>query len=113
MTKFSYDAAANLLTVTEANGHAVLGTAGNQYDLGNRITKACDALGNCTTYGGYDANDNLTKVTSATGIETDYKYDNLNRRIEIDYDVGGARRATLSSPMTSAIASPRPRVPSR
>jgi YD repeat-containing protein len=44
LTKFSYDGAGNQLTLTHANGHAVLGMAGNRYDLRNRPTFAHDAL---------------------------------------------------------------------
>ncbi len=95
LTRLSYDDIGNLLTVTDANGHAVLGATGNQYDLRNRLTKSCDAMGNRTTYSGYDADDNLTQVKSGTGIETDYKYDNFNRRKEIDYDVGGSSPSSI------------------
>jgi len=84
ITKFVYDDVGNLLSVTDANNHV---TTTNKYDLRNRLTSACDALDNCTTYGAYDADDNLTKVTTGTLKEMDYKYDNLNRRSEIDYDV--------------------------
>ncbi len=70
--------------MTDANNHPV---ATNTYDVRNRLTKSCDALNNCATYTQYDADDNLKQVKSGTGIETDYIYDNLNRRTEIDYGV--------------------------
>ena len=59
-------------------------------DLRNRLTSACDALNRCASYTGYDADDNLTQSSNAAHVVQDYKYDNLNRRSENDYDVGGS-----------------------
>jgi YD repeat-containing protein len=112
LTKFQYDAPQNLLTITDANNHKVLGTSGNQYDLRNRLTRSCDARGNCTTYK-YDSDDNLTQATSGVGTVTQYQYDNLNRRSEIDYGVVSGNptsKVTLSydlgDRLTQAVDSP-------
>jgi hypothetical protein len=48
---------------------------------------SCDALGHCTSYSAYDPDDNLTQVSSATGITTQYQYDHPNRRTLIQYGV--------------------------
>ena len=86
-TTFSYDAASNLQSVVDGNQHIV---TTDQYDSRDRIKNACDAGGHCTLYQSYDADDNLMQVKSGTGHTTVYTYDNLNRRTEIDYDVGGS-----------------------
>ena len=87
ITKFEYDAAGNLQTVTDAKQNIAVT---NTYDLRNRIISSCDARHNCTTYSSYDPDDNLMKVASGTLIETDYTYDNLNRRSTINYGVGSS-----------------------
>lgn len=92
LTKFGYDDVGNPLTVTDANNHP---TITNSYDLRNRLTKACDALNRCATYTGYDADDNLTQSNNAAGITTEYSYDNLNRRIETQYGVGGSSASNV------------------
>jgi RHS repeat-associated protein len=93
ITQFAYDDVSNLLTVTDAKLNSAMA---NTYDLRDRVTKSCDAAAHCTNYSaangasGYDADDNLAIVRSGTAITTQYQYDNLNRRKEIDYDVGGS-----------------------
>ncbi|WP_265531016.1 RHS repeat-associated core domain-containing protein [Xanthomonas sontii] len=74
-TDFGYDGNGNTKTVTDALGHATQ----NDYDPLNRLARTLQDVGGIaaeTTFG-YDALDNLTKVTDPKGLDTTYAYNGL------------------------------------
>lgn len=74
-TDFSYDANGNTKTVTDALGHVTQ----NDYDPLNRLARTLQDVGgiNAETKFGYDALDNVTKVTDPKGLDTTYAYNGL------------------------------------
>jgi len=83
-TTWTYDAAGNLASVTDALGY----TTWYQYDGWNRGTHVTDALGwtagdpQHTSVTRYDAAGNIAAVTDALGRTIDYEYDNLRRKTQ-------------------------------
>ncbi|WP_305783819.1 DUF6531 domain-containing protein [Symbioplanes lichenis] len=69
-TRYAYDRAGNLTTVTDALGAAM--TFG--YDATDRVVRNADRLGNATTYA-YDQADRLTKVVAPGSARPATKYD--------------------------------------
>jgi RHS repeat-associated protein len=100
---YTYDAAHRLIGIEDALGNTIeytLNPAGHRihtdvydpqgslvrthertYDRLSRLHSHQDGEGELGRYG-YDANDNLTTVTDATGEITQYAYDGLNRLME-------------------------------
>ncbi|WNH46089.1 RHS repeat-associated core domain-containing protein [Xanthomonas hawaiiensis] len=74
-TDFGYDGNGNTKTVTDALGHATQ----NDYDPLNRLARTLQDVGGIAaeTKFGYDALDNLTKVTDPKGLDTTYAYNGL------------------------------------
>ncbi|MFI9423297.1 DUF6531 domain-containing protein [Streptomyces achromogenes] len=93
----SYDAAGNLITVTDPLG----GVTRTEYDAVGNVTKRTDADKRTTTYG-YDKLDQLTSVTAPDGAKTTYAYDaagNVTKRTDANnhetaYSYDAARRVT-------------------
>jgi YD repeat-containing protein len=104
-TTYTWDRDGRQLTVTEGAGTANATTVAYGYDALGRRTTETSAPGtlNLTTTYAYDANDNVTTKTDASGRVTRYAYDAANRlRYVVDgmggvtesvYDLAG--RATL------------------
>jgi len=67
-TDYTYDAAGNLLTVTDAAG-----TVDHTYNADNRITSVTDANGRTIDYT-YDANGRRTRMTADGGFVVNYEY---------------------------------------
>ncbi|MCU7835197.1 MAG: DUF1566 domain-containing protein [gamma proteobacterium symbiont of Taylorina sp.] len=115
ITQYAYDAYGHTTTITDADNHISTQSYYNKTDpaqLG-RLKTELSALGLTTTYtydnagnilsrnesdGGsinyttdyvYDASDNLTQTTDPKGNITSYSYDNLNRKTQESYTVGG------------------------
>jgi len=74
-TDFGYDANGNTKTVTDALSHVTQ----NDYDPLNRLARTLQDVGGIAaeTKFGYDALDNLTKVTDPKGLDTTYAYSGL------------------------------------
>ncbi|WP_369944440.1 RHS repeat-associated core domain-containing protein [Xanthomonas medicagonis] len=74
-TDFGYDADGNTKTVTDALGHVTQ----NDHDPLNRLARTLQDVGGIAveTKFGYDALDNLTKVTDPKGLDTTYAYNGL------------------------------------
>ncbi|UYC10504.1 RHS repeat-associated core domain-containing protein [Xanthomonas sp. CFBP 8445] len=74
-TDFGYDPNGNTKTVTDALGHVTQ----NDYDPLNRLARTLQDVGGIAaeTKFGYDALDNLTKVTDPKGLDTTYVYNGL------------------------------------
>ncbi len=84
VTIFTYDAAGNLETTTDAEQS----TIANTYDPLDRLETTTDEQSNVTRYG-YDHVGNLTSVTDPLQHETTYEYDARNRlRSTTDPDGG-------------------------
>lgn len=105
-TTWTWDRDGRQLTMTEGAGTAAARTVRYGYDaLGRRTTETVDpdTLNLVTAYA-YDANDNVTRRTDASGRVTRYSYDAANRlRFSVDgaggitelaYDAAG--RTTMS-----------------
>jgi RHS repeat-associated protein len=104
-TRYAYDPAGNLTTVTDALGHATT----FDYDANNRVVGDVDRNGNRTAYG-YDDADRLVKVTGPTSSRptTSYKYDRAGHVVakkdpndhtsHFGYDVVG-RVASVTDPL--------------
>ena len=101
-TRFTYDLVGNLLTMTDANGHASTFT----YDALNRLIRGEDAAQQVTK-SAYDANGNLITLTKPRGFATTFSYDGANRlatstdaltqTLRFAYDANG-NVATLTDP---------------
>ncbi|MCC4595420.1 RHS repeat protein [Xanthomonas campestris pv. phormiicola] len=74
-TDFGYDLSGNTGTVTDALGHKTQ----NDYDPLNRLARTLQDVGGIAaeTKFGYDAFDNLIKVTDPKGLDTTYAYNGL------------------------------------
>lgn len=83
VTRYSYDAQSNRLTMTEPNGNTVNTT----YDALNRPVKLVNAAGD-TTVTTYDQNSNVKTVTAPNLNVTTYTYDALDRLTRVDDSVG-------------------------
>ncbi len=93
-TSFSYDAAGNLTSTTDREGH----TTTNGHDALNRLIRSTDAAGHETHFA-YDSRDNLIALTDARGNTTRFTYDRNNRQVgevrpmgqttRYEYDVAG------------------------
>jgi len=83
-TTYQYDAAGNLISAADANGHADTYT----YDALNRPATTSDPLGHTTAYG-YDAVGNTTIISDADGGVTNVAYDPLNRPVQAAYPAMG------------------------
>ncbi|GAA4798967.1 putative Ig domain-containing protein [Lysobacter hankyongensis] len=107
-TTWTWDRDGRQLTMTEGAGTAAARTVRYGYDaLGRRTTETVDpdTLNLVTTYD-YDANDNVTRRTDASGRVTRYSYDAANRlRFSVDgaggiaelaYDAAGRTTMTRS-----------------
>jgi len=75
LTSYSYDALANLTTVTQGSQ-----TRTFAYDSLKRLTSATNPESGTIAYQ-YDANGNLTQKTDARSVHANYTYDALNRNI--------------------------------
>jgi YD repeat-containing protein len=73
----AYDKAGNILTTTDANGHATMRT----FDLANRVMSETNAKGETTHYG-YDAVGNRTSVTDGRNVTRTFVFDHNNRMTE-------------------------------
>src|SRR5439155_4771236 len=122
LTKYVYDLAGQLMSVTSAFGTADAGTVSytyyldgrqktvtdennqstglhttNTYDPAGRLTSVQDALGNLTSYG-YDADGRRTSITEpnnqAAGKSTTYTYDARGRVQTITYPSTATQLAT-------------------
>ncbi|MCJ8503060.1 fibronectin type III domain-containing protein [Desulfatitalea alkaliphila] len=76
-TEFSHDAAGNLVSQTDGQGH----TTTYHYDARHRLTRVVDPQHGQTVYT-YDARDNLLTVTDAENRTTRFEYDRNNRLIK-------------------------------
>lgn len=80
VASYSYDPLGNLLGQVDAVGSSLLLT----YDLGGRLIKVSDPDAGTSTRT-FDTNGNLIKVVDAENRRTYFRYDVLNRRVQIDY----------------------------
>ncbi|CAN5431611.1 hypothetical protein BH10ACT7_BH10ACT7_07930 [soil metagenome] len=74
-TTFSYDAAQNLITMTDG-----LGASGWVFDAAGRLTKQTDSLGKKLTYE-YDTTGAQTALTLPGGNSVTYEYDDAGRPV--------------------------------
>ncbi|WP_295928542.1 RHS repeat-associated core domain-containing protein [uncultured Xanthomonas sp.] len=94
-TDFGYDGNGNTKTVTDALGHATQ----NDYDPLNRLARTLQDVGGIaaeTTFG-YDALDNLTKVTDPKGLDTTYAYNGLGDLTKLTSPDTGSTTYTYDS----------------
>lgn len=99
-TDFSYDANGNTNTVTDALSRVT----DNDYDPLNRLARTLQDVGGigAETKFGYDAIDNLVKVTDPKGLDTTYTYNGLGDLTQLSspdtgitgytYDAAGNRQ---------------------
>ncbi|WP_244150004.1 RHS repeat-associated core domain-containing protein [Xanthomonas sacchari] len=94
-TDFGYDGNGNTKTVTDALGHATQ----NDYDPLNRLARTLQDVGGIAaeTKFGYDALDNLTKVTDPKGLDTTYAYNGLGDLIKLTSPDTGSTTYTYDS----------------
>lgn len=94
-TDFTYDAAGNRKTVTDALGHV----ASNDYDPLNRLKRTLHDVGGieAETKFEYDANNNLTKVTDPKGLDTTYTYNGLGDQVQLSSPDTGVTSFTHDS----------------
>src|SRR5262249_10255045 len=83
VTRFTYDAQSNRLSVTEPNGNVT----SYQYDALNRQIKTTNAAGDVITTT-YDQNSNVKTVTAPNLNVTSNTYDALDRLVQVDDSVG-------------------------
>ena len=83
VTRYTYDAQGNRLTITEPNGNIT--TSG--YDALNRQVRRTNAAGDLTVIT-YDPVSKVKTVTAPNGNITTYSYDTLDRLIQLDDSVG-------------------------
>ncbi|MBB5079472.1 RHS repeat-associated core domain-containing protein [Nonomuraea endophytica] len=76
-TRYGYDSADRLVSVTDPAGNIIT----NTFDLAGRRTRMADPDMGTWTYG-YDVAGNPTRVTSATGQQVHTSYDPLNRQLQ-------------------------------
>jgi RHS repeat-associated protein len=91
LTQYVYDAAGNLMSVTQPDGSALT----NSYDIANRLTKVVDSFGNSLNYT-LDAlgNATTTKIENPSGTATKTTtatFDTLGRKYK---DVNGSNWTT-------------------
>ncbi|UYK67864.1 hypothetical protein NG831_06800 [Xanthomonas sacchari] len=94
-TDFGYDPNGNTKTITDALGHVTQ----NDYDPLNRLARTLQDVGGIaaeTTFG-YDALDNLTKVTDPKGLDTTYAYNGLGDLIKLTSPDTGSTTYTYDS----------------
>ncbi|WP_295841469.1 DUF6531 domain-containing protein, partial [uncultured Xanthomonas sp.] len=94
-TDFGYDGNGNTKTVTDALGHVTQ----NDYDPLNRLARTLQDVGGIaaeTTFG-YDALDNLTKVTDPNGLDTTYAYNGLGDLTKLTSPDTGSTTYTYDS----------------
>ncbi|UYK82724.1 RHS repeat protein [Xanthomonas sacchari] len=94
-TDFGYDPNGNTKTVTDALGHVTQ----NDYDPLNRLARTLQDVGGIaaeTTFG-YDALDNLTKVTDPKGLDTTYAYNGLGDLTKLTSPDTGSTTYTYDS----------------
>ncbi|MCW0460981.1 hypothetical protein NB717_002049 [Xanthomonas sacchari] len=94
-TDFGYDGNGNTKTVTDALGHATQ----NDYDPLNRLARTLQDVGGIAaeTKFGYDALDNLTKVTDPKGLDTTYAYNGLGDLTKLTSPDTGSTTYTYDS----------------
>ncbi|XQA65187.1 RHS repeat-associated core domain-containing protein [Xanthomonas sacchari] len=94
-TDFGYDPNGNTKTVTDALGHANQ----NDYDPLNRLARTLQDVGGIAaeTKFGYDALDNLTKVTDPNGLDTTYAYNGLGDLTKLTSPDTGSTTYTYDS----------------
>ena len=83
VTRYSYDAHGNRLTLTEPNGN----TMSTTYDGLHRTTRETNAAGDTTRYQ-YDGVNNVTRVIAPNGNQTTSTYDVLDRVTEVNDNEG-------------------------
>lgn len=113
VTRYSYDKAGQLLSVTSADGTAEASTVRYEYDDARRRVKTFDALGHPTSYG-YDESGRLTSVTDALGYTIYNTYNVLgelvsskdanNRPTAYTYDMRGRQVQTTFVDTTAPTA---------
>ncbi|MBI3348492.1 MAG: putative Ig domain-containing protein, partial [Burkholderiales bacterium] len=94
VTRYTYDAMGNVLTVTDALNHVTR----HEYDKLGRKVKTTDALNGVFTLA-YDKVGNIVSSTDALGRHTVSVYDALDRAIEVrqpDPDGAGSQAAPVS-----------------
>ena len=101
-TSYSYDAAGNLLSQTDAEGNITR----FEYDTLNRLVKTIDSLGGVTERR-YDDRNNLIEIKDPNNGITRNEYDRNNRLVKIvrplgqetvyEYDAAGNRTAVLDA----------------
>ncbi|MCW0368854.1 hypothetical protein NB699_003837 [Xanthomonas sacchari] len=94
-TDFGYDPNGNTKTVTDALGHATQ----NDYDPLNRLARTLQDVGGIAaeTNFGYDALDNLTKLTDPKGLDTTYAYNGLGDLTKLTSPDTGSTTYTYDS----------------
>ncbi|MBB6367942.1 RHS repeat-associated protein [Xanthomonas sacchari] len=94
-TDFGYDPNGNTKTVTDALGHVTQ----NDYDPLNRLARTLQDVGGIAaeTKFGYDALDNLTKVTDPKGLDTTYAYNGLGDLTKLTSPDTGSTTYTYDS----------------
>ncbi|WP_244292384.1 RHS repeat-associated core domain-containing protein [Xanthomonas hyacinthi] len=94
-TDFGYDANGNTKTVTDALSHVTQ----NDYDPLNRLARTLQDVGGIAaeTKFGYDALDNLTKVTDPKGLDTTYAYNGLGDMTKLTSPDTGVTTYTYDS----------------
>ena len=92
VTRYSYDAQSNRLTVQEPNGN----TTSYAYDALNRQVKMTNAAGDMTLTS-YDENSNVKTVTAPNLNVTTNTYDALDRLIQVDDSIGRVANYTYDA----------------
>ncbi|MER1998698.1 MAG: RHS repeat-associated core domain-containing protein [Lysinibacillus sp.] len=77
--KFKYDKHQNLIEIIDAEGNIV---ETNTYNENNKLVKSKNAFGGITTYV-YDAEDRLIEVLDPNGASTTYSYDAANNLVSV------------------------------
>jgi RHS repeat-associated protein len=88
----AFEANGNLLTVTDANGHATTHT----YDVQDRLETRTDPLGSVENYV-YDFNGNLNRFTDRKGQVSQFTYDAADRRMQSSYADGSLTTFTYDA----------------
>lgn len=92
-TRYAYDRASQLTTLTYPNSRAVT----RAYDDAGRLTSVTDWLGNATTFG-YDGDGHLTRTTfpRSTGLEDIRAYDETGDLTDVTMQQGGVTQTRLA-----------------